>query len=118
MLLARRKPGGVNGRRWEFPGGKVDPGESPRQSLRREFGEELGVDVAVGARLATGTFSHRGQEFFLEAFRIELGPAEFRFHEHEEAGWFTLAEAARLDLVPSDRDILPEVSRSLGADSG
>ncbi|MFP4567137.1 MAG: NUDIX domain-containing protein, partial [Spirochaetaceae bacterium] len=58
LLLARRRPGGVNSRLWEFPGGKVDTGEAPPESLAREFHEELGVAITVGELLATGSFSH------------------------------------------------------------
>ncbi|NBF40481.1 MAG: NUDIX domain-containing protein [Spirochaetes bacterium] len=112
LLLARRKPGGVNSRLWEFPGGKVDTGESPAESLAREFLEELGVAITVGELLATGSFRHRNIEFRLEAYRITLASTDFQLYEHEEVGWFTPEEAAALPLVPSDRDILPELRRT------
>jgi 8-oxo-dGTP diphosphatase len=113
LFLARRKPGGVNSRLWEFPGGKVDAGESPAESLAREFFEELGVAITVGELLATGSFRHRNIDFRLEAYRITLSSADFQLHEHEKTGWFTPEEAEALPLVPSDRDILPELRRSL-----
>ncbi|MFO7780139.1 MAG: (deoxy)nucleoside triphosphate pyrophosphohydrolase [Spirochaetia bacterium] len=114
LFLARRKPGGVNSRLWEFPGGKVDAGESPPESLAREFFEELGVAITVGELLATGSFRHRNIDFRLEAYRINFASTDFQLHEHEETGWFTPEEAATLPLVPSDRDILPELRRNLG----
>lgn len=113
LLLARRKPGGVNSRLWEFPGGKVDAGEAPAESLAREFSEELGVGITVEELLATGSFSHRNMEFRLEAYRIVLASTDFQLHEHEELGWFTPEEAEALPLVPSDRDILPQLRRAL-----
>jgi 8-oxo-dGTP diphosphatase len=113
LLLARRTPGGVNSRRWEFPGGKAEPGEDPAQSLAREFAEELGVDVSVGELLAVGSFRHRNTDFRLEAYRITLSSTSFVLYEHEEVGWFTLDEARELELVPSDRDILPQLEAAL-----
>lgn len=114
VLLARRMPGGVNGGRWEFPGGKSERGEDPARSLAREFAEELGVEIAVGALLAVGSFRHRNIDFRLEAYLIELSSSEFVLHEHEEVGWFTFAEARALELVPSDRSILPQLEAALG----
>ena len=114
LFLARRKPGGVNSRLWEFPGGKVDAGESPAESLAREFFEELGVEVTVGELLATGSFRHRNIDFRLEAYRITLASTDLHLNEHEEVGWFTPAEAEALPLVPSDRSILPQLRRALG----
>ena len=114
LFLARRKPGGVNSRLWEFPGGKVDTGESPAESLAREFSEELDVGIIVGELLATGSFRHGNTDFRLEAYRITLASTDFHLNEHEEVGWFTPEEAEALPLVPSDRSILPELRRSLG----
>ncbi|MFP4373515.1 MAG: (deoxy)nucleoside triphosphate pyrophosphohydrolase [Spirochaetaceae bacterium] len=114
LLLARRRPGGVNSRLWEFPGGKVDTGEAPPESLAREFHEELGVAITVGELLATGSFSHGNTRFCLEAYRIRPASTNFRLHEHEEVGWFTPDEAEALALVPSDRDLLRKLRRVLG----
>jgi 8-oxo-dGTP diphosphatase len=114
VLLARRIPGGVNGGRWEFPGGKAEPGENPARSLAREFAEELGVEIAVGALLAVGSFRHRNTDYRLEAYRIELSSTELALREHEDVGWFTFDEARALELVPSDRSILPQLEAALG----
>ncbi len=56
ILIAKRKKGDRSEGRWEFPGGKVEPGESPEESLKRELREELGIDVAVEERLCAHPF--------------------------------------------------------------
>jgi 8-oxo-dGTP diphosphatase len=115
LLLARRMPGGTNSRRWEFPGGKAEEGESPADSLTREFQEELGVTVEVADRLAEGRFSHRGVDYRLVAYRIILHEGEFTLREHEAVEWFSFDEVERLSLVPSDRQILPQLRAALSA---
>jgi 8-oxo-dGTP diphosphatase len=79
VLLTQRKAGGHLGGAWELPGGKVDPGEDPRDALRRELREELGIDVAVG-EIVDVTF-HRYEEadkavllLFFEAARTSRSP--------------------------------------------
>lgn len=112
VLLARRKPGGVNSGRWEFPGGKSE-NEPPAACLEREFLEELGVSVSVGPLLARGAFTHRGEDYRLEAYRVRLGSEKLTLHEHAEVGWFRLEEAEKLELVPSDRALLPQLRRAI-----
>jgi len=119
MLVARRKPGGVNSRRWEFPGGKVEPGETPQDCLVREFNEELGLSVVVHEFLTQGAFSHRGVHYRLEAYRVEpAGNGTPVLNEHEEVAWLSFEELESLVLVPSDRDIVPGLRAALESDRG
>lgn len=103
FLLARRKPGGDIGGKWEFPGGKIDPGETPQAALEREFFEEFRVVVRVGPRLATAPFIHRGTRFSVAAYSIELVDDGLYLIEHTEFGWFSAGEVDLLDLPESDR---------------
>ncbi len=103
VLLARRRPGRHMGRRWEFPGGKIDPGESPEQALSRELAEEFGVEARVGALLASGTFRQGALHLELLLFRIEEVAGAFRLLEHEEIRWVAPQEVEGFDLVDSDR---------------
>lgn len=115
MFLARRPPGGVNSRRWEFPGGKVEAHECAKTSLIREFREELGVEVEVAGVLARGEFTNRGVQYRLEAYRVVMPSDPVTLHEHEETDWFDFEEAEKLDLVPSDRDLLPQLQAALAS---
>jgi 8-oxo-dGTP diphosphatase len=104
-LVARRGPGGSQADKWEFPGGKQEPGETAEQTLVREFAEELAVPVTVGRRLFVGEFSNAGRLFRLEAWETTLLGREFRLSEHRELRWAAPAELAGLDLSDSDRQV-------------
>jgi len=104
-LVARRKPGGSQGGKWEFPGGKLEPGETSDQCLVREFAEELAVPVAVGRRLYVGSFSNGPKDYVLEAWETTLLGREFRLVEHTELRWVDLSDLRTLDLSDSDRQV-------------
>lgn len=105
-LLALRPRHKRHGGLWEFPGGKVAPGESDADALERELAEELGVEVgAVGAPL----FSRRdrGTPFSIRFLRVEI-QGEPRAHEHDEVRWVPAAELGELPLAPVDRIFVVE----------
>ncbi len=107
VFLARRKPGGALSRKWEFPGGKVDPGETPPEGLVREMQEEFGLSVCVvGEPLCRGSFVHRGTPFQLLAFPIEFQGHPLALNEHEEYRWVSPEELSSYDIAPSDQCIV------------
>lgn len=104
FLLARRPPGGHLAGFWEFPGGKVDVGESIEDCIRREIQEELGREIRVGGRLAV--IEHRYPEkivrlhfltCFLNGDEVDCPKAEWEY------GWFAAGEIPELNLAPADR---------------
>lgn len=115
ILLGKRASGGSLSDRWEFPGGKVDGGETPQQALQREFVEELAVPVAVGDRIAVGCFEHKGGVRRLEAFRV-YGPenSELHLNEHVRIEWVPCCEIHTYNLADSDRSILDQILTALG----
>lgn len=104
-LVARRNPGGSQGGKWEFPGGKQEPGESAPEALVREFAEELSAGVTVGRLLFVGGFSNGDKRYRLEAWETELQSRDFTLTEHQEVRWVTLDQLAALDLSDSDRQV-------------
>lgn len=124
-LVVRRKPGTTIGERWEFPGGKVEPGEDPVRALQREFREELGVPIEVGLQLGSGTFRNGEREFRLLGYFIDLENEDFLLPEHQALRWVSLHELTTMDLADSDRilvDKLVALARKqrpqYGADTG
>ncbi|MFP4010924.1 MAG: (deoxy)nucleoside triphosphate pyrophosphohydrolase [Spirochaetaceae bacterium] len=113
IFVAKRLPGGTNGRRWEFPGGKAAAGEAPKEALVRELREELGMEPKVGELLASGSFAHHGRAYRLEAYRMWLPETPFALREHETTAWVTFEELSELDLVPSDRNLISQLQRVL-----
>jgi 8-oxo-dGTP diphosphatase len=87
VLVARRKPGLVAGGMWEFPGGKLEDGETPEKCLERELEEELGVSARVGELLCSVPFSGAARSFELLAFRTELLSDAFVLTDHDEIRW-------------------------------
>ena len=106
FLIALRKPGTSIGESWEFIGGKARAEESPAQALRREFGEELGVEVEIGLLLYQGEFANKKLNYHLMAFAVELLTEDFVLSEHQELRWATLDELNGLPMASSDRQIL------------
>ena len=104
-LVARRNPGGSQGGKWEFPGGKQELGESPQQALIREFAEELAIPVEVGHRLYVGSFTNGTKTYRLEAWETTLLSREFKLIEHQELRWVLPDEMLRLALSNSDRQV-------------
>jgi 8-oxo-dGTP diphosphatase len=107
FFIAQRLWSGDMGGKWEFPGGKVDGGESDQEALKREYREEFGVDIAVGEFLGSAVFKHRGVERQVRAYRIFLAVANFTLAAHTQWRWAALEEIEQLDFVDSDRKLLP-----------
>ena len=105
FLIVQRQAGGSQGLKWEFPGGKVEPGESPQEALAREWNEELGLTVTVGALHHKTTFSNGPKDYELQAWEVELGPGSLELRDHLQATWVPVSELLSYDLSDSDRKI-------------
>ena len=102
VLIAKRKAGGPLGGLWEFPGGKVEPGETPEECLARELEEELGVAAEVGRFVTSSQFTYDDREIELLAYEVELGSGPFVLTSHDEVRWVSPAELLDLELAPAD----------------
>lgn len=104
VFIALRIPGGAMGERWEFPGGKVEEGESFQETLVREYKEEFGIEVTVGPHIADATFMHGSKEVHLSAFEVFFPDdvQKFILTEHTDTKWASLEEIKQLPFVDSD----------------
>ena len=92
--------------KWEFPGGKLEAGESPQECLRRELHEELGAAVEIGAGLPTVTHSYPDFICTLYPFVCTLASAELTLHEHDQLAWLHPRQLHTLDWLEADLPVL------------
>jgi 8-oxo-dGTP diphosphatase len=104
-LVMKRRAGGSMGETWEFPGGKVEGGESLEEAMHREWREELEVDVRLGGEVGRIGFSNHGQDYLLHGFYVTPLSEEWVFHEHTLSRWVTKDELLALPLSDSDREL-------------
>ena len=103
ILVTRRKAGTHLERRWEFPGGKLEPGEAPQECLVREFREELDVEIEAGQILEVIFHRYPERNVLLLIYACKLVDGEPRAIECEKLMWLEKKELERLDWVPADR---------------
>ncbi len=112
-LVARRGPQMRAAGKWEFPGGKVEAGETPQRALAREVAEELEVAISVGRWLGSGV----GKDIVLDVYLAEIEVGEPRAVEHAELRWLGADELSGLDWAAPDVPIVIVLAELLKKDS-
>ncbi len=112
LLIGQRMAGDRHALKWEFPGGKVEPGETPRQALTRELREELGVEARVGAEVARYEHSRNGRGPMILLFhRVEEFVGEPRSEAFEQIRWESPAALPDYDFLDGDLDFVRRLAR-------
>ena len=102
VFIARNKPGSRHAGRWEFPGGKPKPGETPHQCLRREFQEEFGITVAVGVYLGDARHRYAHGMVHLSAYFATWQAGRLCPVDHDRHCWVPAEELMSYALLPAD----------------
>ena len=94
---------------WEFPGGKIEPGETPEEALVREIREELAVTIEVGEKISTIEYDYPKFHLSMDCFWCRIVDGEIHLQEHEAARWLTKEDLAAVDWLPADRRLIAEM---------
>jgi len=107
ILICRRRAGQAHALKWEFPGGKVEPGETPAQALSRELAEELDIVADAGEEIARYPYTYPGKDpillIFLRVREFSGEPRNLVFHEMR---WTSVASLADFDFLEGDHDFI------------
>jgi 8-oxo-dGTP diphosphatase len=118
VLLTQRLPGAHLEGAWEFPGGKVEPGESPEEALAREMREEVGVDVQVDDIVDVTFWRYERKDVLLLFYRARIVAGAIQDLGVAAHRWAALVDLAALTFPPADVKVLQKVRSLLGDEAG
>ena len=109
ILIARKKQGKPLAGYFEFPGGKIEEGETPQEALVREIKEELETEIAVGELIDTIEYDYPTFHLSMDCFWAEIVSGELVLTEHEAAKWLTKDELNSVDWLPADVTLIDKI---------
>ena len=97
--------------KWEFPGGKVEPGETPQQALVREIQEELATKIRVGNLITTIEYDYPSFHLSMDCFWCEVAEGKLKLLEAEDARWLTKDKLYSVTWLPADMTLIAEIEK-------
>ena len=113
ILATQRHDHDSTGGKWEFPGGKIEQGETPEACLRRELHEELGVDAEIGELFMETTHAYPTKTVELLVYHAAIRAGTIALHAHQACRWMTMNELDQLDWLAADWPIVAKIQLEL-----
>ena len=109
MIFATQRGYGDLKGGWEFPGGKIEEGETPKEALKREIMEELDTEIKVGKLIDTIEYDYPTFHLSMDCFWCEIVKGELVLKEHEAARWLTREQLGEVEWLPADVRLIEKV---------
>lgn len=109
MIFATQRGYGEFKDGWEFPGGKIEAGETPQEALKREIREELDTEIKVGQLITTVEYDYPTFHLSMDCFWAEVVSENLILREHEDAKWLAVEELDSVDWLPADVMVVEKV---------
>ena len=103
---------------WEFPGGKIEPGESTEDALKREIREELATEIEVDELLTTVEYAYPKFHLTMHCYLCTIISGDLSLLEHEDARWLALDELDCVKWLPADKDVIEKLSTTFAMQKG
>jgi 8-oxo-dGTP diphosphatase len=111
VLIARRRDNDKLAGKWEFPGGKIEKGETPQECLTREMKEEFGIDVLVGEFFGESTYPGESEKIQLLAYYTVWTGGSFSLNAHAAVRWVALNQLQEYEFAPADKPFVEKLQR-------
>ncbi|MBC1419656.1 (deoxy)nucleoside triphosphate pyrophosphohydrolase [Listeria fleischmannii] len=112
ILCARRKKEKSLGGLWEFPGGKIEVNELPEEALKREIMEEMNLELEIGEKVCTSTYTYDFGEVHLTVFYCKIIKGNMKLNDHDKILWLDRSELNSLEWAPADIDAVNKIGEA------